>query len=140
MPHTIKILCLALFLSGKLFAQSGPLSKIPTSQLKDVSDPVMKGELIWIVSYDEKKKMPVGFEAVPLLDTNYYYTRFSGKGIDVFINAEPFYPMLHKLEYLPNSKNQVLKKIDGQSFWGTDGAIPERKVLNVILIPLTKII
>jgi hypothetical protein len=133
MPNTIKILCVAFFIYGKLFAQSDPQSKIPTNELKDVSDPVMKDELTWIVSYGNKKKMPVGFETVPLLDTNYYYTRFSEKGIDVLIKAEPFYPMLHKLEYLPNSKNQVLKKIDGQSFWGTDGAMPERKVLDVIL-------
>jgi hypothetical protein len=140
MPNTIKIFFLALFLSGKLFAQSDPQYKIPTNELKDVSDLVMKGELTWIVSYEEKKKMPVGFETVPLLDTNYYYTRFSEKGIDVLIKAEPFYPMLHKLEYLPNSKNQVLKKIDGRPFWGTHGMMPERKVLDVIVTLRGKII
>ncbi len=133
MRYSIRILFLALILSGKLLAQSDPQSKIPTNELKDVSDPVLKGELTWIVSYEEKKKMPVGFEMVPLVDTNYYYSHFSGKDIEVEINAEPFYPMLHKLEYLPNSKNQILKKIDGQPFWGTDGTIPERKVLDVIV-------
>ena len=65
---------------------------------------------------------------IPLLNCSDSLITFSAEGLKISISSTRFDSSRHKLWY---DSQSYLKLIDGKSFWGTDGGVPNEEVKEV---------
>ena len=77
-----------------------------------------------------RKEKSVHSKVLKKLDNNTLIFVFEGKEIQVVLSTEKFDKSKHSFKYHKEYRD-VIEKIDGKPFWGTDGEIPREEYKSI---------
>ncbi len=80
--------------------------------------------------YKDKFKFIAEYEEVPVIKNTESEINFSNTKLKVKIIEKKFEKNKHKLQFVKNYPNQILK-IDEKEYWGTDGNVPKTEYKSI---------
>jgi hypothetical protein len=83
-----------------------------------------KVELATGYIYKDRYKKVADFVRLPVVSTRQHEVKLRKDTLEVVITTKPFVKAQHKINYSKEHPDMV-KQIDGEPFWGTDGQVPK---------------